>query len=577
MRGEAKQVRPRSPDRGRPRSGRDEALAGAIAAAVGVAGHLAALSGWWCLDDWGQLARAAGLAPAPAAWPARWLSQQAWWSLTWPVLGLDAAAGAAVRLALFAATVVLVVRIGRRHGLTPFAAGVAGLLFAATPLAFTPLVWASGIQELLGCLLLLAAYDRWRGGSRAAVAAAAVCGVLALGAKEAGLGLPVLLVLVPELRPWRLEPRRWRLVALAVLALAAVGEAILVLRHFDTTAGAAYSVGGPRTLAANLGGFGWWLVTVGARFVGQMTWARAGAGLAVFILWASVGVVARRHGRDLPLTGLVAALLSLAPALPLLHQAKPYMALTAGAWLALSLATLLPRRRQPAPWLLLVAAVPLALGVRHATTVRLADVGGPDHPGDPVVQAMALSRSACATIRAAAAENDRTRSIVVFQQHLRPGPAPAAAVDTPLRAALGDGWGPALVAGTTVPARWVTDLRDLPPQAAVFCETGQGLEDWGSPWTARINAGLIDLVVGKPREAATNLNEALREDDDVGRYRYDQAMLKLPKSVLYPRMEELRKWMRASGPEAGLTSGDMQRIASAVPTLVAKVLAAGND
>ncbi|MHB8079135.1 MAG: hypothetical protein ACYDIE_07765, partial [Candidatus Krumholzibacteriia bacterium] len=118
--------------------------------AAAVLGRLPALGAWWCLDDWGLLARAAGRLEAPAGFPARWVSQQAWWSLTWPLCGLHAAGQAWLRIAVHAVAAVTVARIARRAGLGPTAQLTAGLLLAATPVAFTSLYWAAGIQELLG-------------------------------------------------------------------------------------------------------------------------------------------------------------------------------------------------------------------------------------------------------------------------------------------------------------------------------------------------------------------------------------------------------------------------------------------
>ena len=52
-----------------------------------ILGRLPALGAWWNQDDWGLLARAAGLAGLDpvTGFPARWLSQHAYWQATWPL------------------------------------------------------------------------------------------------------------------------------------------------------------------------------------------------------------------------------------------------------------------------------------------------------------------------------------------------------------------------------------------------------------------------------------------------------------------------------------------------------------
>lgn len=101
------------------------ALAGAVL------GHLPVLGAWWCRDDWGLLARAAGLADRPQGLPARWLSQHLYWQATWSLWGLNPTPHAVVRLLLHGACALLVVRLARRGGLTTAGAALAGFVFAA--------------------------------------------------------------------------------------------------------------------------------------------------------------------------------------------------------------------------------------------------------------------------------------------------------------------------------------------------------------------------------------------------------------------------------------------------------------
>ena len=143
--------------------------------------HAPALNTWWCLDDWGQLARAAGYISSPDGFPARFISQHLWWRLVWPILGLNAPFHAALRLIIHAAATLAVIRIGRKCGLCSLKQLCGGLLFAATPISFTVLFWASGIQEILAAVFSLWALERWTASGRTNVFLSgflAICSIL---------------------------------------------------------------------------------------------------------------------------------------------------------------------------------------------------------------------------------------------------------------------------------------------------------------------------------------------------------------------------------------------------------------
>jgi len=525
-------------------------LASLVVVAVACLARLPALGTWWCLDDWGQLARACGLAPGGGGFPARWLSQHLWWSLTWPILGLHAGAHAALRLILHALAAATVVCIARRAGLGPAGGLVAGLLFAATPIASTPLFWASGVQELLSGLLALLAVERWLAGDRLSLLLAGLFGIGSMLSKETGLGLPLLFAGLLGLRAGpRGGDRRWGWLVVCALLVVAASEALLVARHFATGANDRYSLAGGLVPLGNLGKFGWWLMTPGPVFTGQVTWALAGWGLAAFAAWAVWGVFAWRRGRPLPALALAAALLGLAPALPLVHQAKPYMAYPAAAAAALTLGELVKSRR-PLAWLpalggAVAAAVWGLVGMHFWIDNRAAD----GLPADSVVRAARTARETAEFIgsRLPAGGLARGTALVVFQQPLRPDAivrverlGDTAVVPTPRHTALEGATGLSVIAGTGVPARWTASLLDVPASAFVFCESGTGLEAWGPTGTALLYAAAVDILGGNDEPARAELLRAAALGEDLGRFHYDQKAIGVPAPVLLRKARAFR-------------------------------------
>lgn len=486
-------------------------VAAALVFGAALIARLPALRGWWCLDDWGQLAGAAGLVPPGGA---RWVSQHLYWVLMRPVGGLDPLVYAATRLLLHGLGAVAIVRIGRHAGLPPRGTVLAGLLFAAGPIAFTPLYWASGIQELLGGVLALVAVERWLAAGRTGVGLAAVAGVLSIFSKEAGYGLPILfaLLLLTRSGPPRTS-RRGAWVAVALLGVAAFVAGRLVLGHFARGAGDPYALGGPGHVLENLGKFGWWLGTPTPRFASRITWTVVGGGAALWLAWAGYAAFAWRRGQRLPAGALAAALLSLAPALPLVNQAHPYLAYSASAAGALTLATLLPRRGRLPVWTAVAAAVVAAAWGWWGMETRLANRTERGWPADPVARGCVVSRQAAAVIRGAAEAGPT--GLVLLQPPLDAAQAarsrldPAGAVTASARwTALGGDLGPRLLAGPAVPVRWTTGLADLQPGERVLCESAKELRDWGGPDTALFYAALLDLGLGHFDRATAHLQRA---------------------------------------------------------------------
>lgn len=526
----------------------------AVVLLVAVLGRLPALGGWWTMDDWGLLSRAAGLDAAPAGLPARWLSQHLWWAVTWPLFGLSADAQAVLRLALHALSAALVLRIGARLKLGAGGRLLAGLLFAGSPLVFTNLYWAAGIQETLAVVCSLAAVERWLSRGRFALPAAAGWVLASLLAKETGLGLPLLFAAVLAVQTRRdrtaAAPAVW--LVILFLTLAAVVETVLVMRHFATGPGDLYELGGPVRILTNLGMFGWWLMSPGPVLAGTLNAPMVGAGWLLFVLWAAWAVRAWRRDDRRPAALLLACALALAPALPLHHQVKPYLATLAAAAGALALGVLVSRRWQPRPAvmaaLVLVALVWSFGGMR----LRLANRNELGFPADPVVRATSLSWQATQLIRELPwppGTDKAERELVLLQ-------VPVAAESRRDAARLGERWiaeselyralggtrGPTLVTGGTMHVSWVNALTAAPATAMVLCEDGTGLKMWGLLPQASLYAALTDVGLGDFSRARAHLLRAAAEHDKTVSFVWDEGLMIIPLKMVLDNKEAFIDW-----------------------------------
>ncbi|MFT5316393.1 MAG: hypothetical protein ACI9UK_002239, partial [Candidatus Krumholzibacteriia bacterium] len=205
-----------------------------------------ALESYWCLDDWGQLARSAGMLAREPGLPARWLSQDLWWTLTWPLFGLNAVAHTVLRLLLHGLSAVIIARIARQSTGRPNTGLIAGCLFAASPVAFTPLYWASGIQELLAGVLALAAVERWWFGGTKRWILATGLGIASILAKEPGFGLPILFAMTLwwGYRKQDIKPQFGSLLAIGALLVAVGYESVALFQRFSTGEADPYNTGG---------------------------------------------------------------------------------------------------------------------------------------------------------------------------------------------------------------------------------------------------------------------------------------------------------------------------------------------
>ena len=532
---------------------RDLMLVGAVVA-VAILGRLPALGAWWALDDWGLLARAAGWETGTAEWPARWLSQHLWWRLVWPVFGLEANAHAVLRLLLHAASAALVVRIGARAGLGAGGRYLAGLLYAASPLAFTPLYWAAGVQELLAVVCALAAVERWLAPGARNAFAAGLWALASILAKEPGLGLPVFLALLAHGGARRRSgpgtgPAAWTM--LVFLVLVAVCEGWLVVRHFATGADEAYRTGGPGLMVANLTTYGWWLISPGPIFASRISWPMSGAGAALFILWGVWAAWSWRRGDRTPAALLLAAVLALGPALPLRQQIRPYLALLPAAALALAVGHLVPRRWTPRTVVVVLLAVVAATWSFGGMRVRLDNRNEMGFPADPIVRATSLSWQATRLMRhlpwPAGTTDERT--LVLLQIPVAPGAARAAEeagegqVDaTELHLTLGGDRGPRFAAGEGIEVRWANALYGAPADALVLCEFGEGFRIWGPTPNAVLYAALTDVGLGEYQRARRHLIRGAALADETISFVWDEGQMVLPLAMVLERKESFVDW-----------------------------------
>ena len=264
------------------RDGRSSTAArdGLFVLAAAILGRLPVLGAYWTRDDWTLLARAADLIDgAPVPW--RFVSRELWWDLLYPVFGLAVDPWTWTRLLLHGAAAWLTWRLARRLGLGRPAALSAGLILAATPLAFAPLYRASGVQELLGATLALLAIERLLAGGRAGSIAGLAAGLAAVFSQETALWLgPFVLALGLGGDPAK---RRGRVATGAFLSAAALLEAAWLMRGLS---------GGPgpgldtlRSLPETLALGGWWLISPRPGTVLETGPLVALGGLSIWFLW----------------------------------------------------------------------------------------------------------------------------------------------------------------------------------------------------------------------------------------------------------------------------------------------------
>jgi hypothetical protein len=300
-----------------------------VVLAVGALVHWPALRTFFAQDDVTFLARAMGLEPTP--WSlARPLSTGVTWRAAHALFGLNPLPYHVLNLVLHLTSAALVAAIGGRLGLRRGGSLAAGLLFAATPIAFTPTHWASCIQEILATIFSLVAFWLWlvgrERGSIPLLWAGALTGVAAVLSKENAVLLPVVLVAAnlgtTQTRPWRV------IVPQATLMLVFVVAYLATLRPGDSLGGAAYSRDfSPGFLIANFATYLRWCVSPHVPVPDLHAIASPAAlpvGAAVVLVLAALIWMTRRKPPHPETVGIVWFLAMLAPVLPLAHHTYLY-------------------------------------------------------------------------------------------------------------------------------------------------------------------------------------------------------------------------------------------------------------
>ncbi len=517
-----------------------------------VLGHMPALGAWWNQDDWGLLGRAAGLLESAGGFPARIVSQNFYWDLTWPIFGIHADPHTWLRLVLHGFCAILVTRIARRAGLTRFSRLIAGLLVAATPLVFTPLYWAAGIQELLGAVFALGAVDHFLGASRKNLLWATLLAVLSMLSKEAGLGLPVLfmVMLLMGLGP-KLKDRALAWALCAFLLLVAIFESILVIQHFSTSSGNPYALGGLTAITNNLGTMGWWMLSPGPLLADTLLWPQAAAGAMLFVLWAFWGFVQYQQGKHLPLLTLIAGLGSILPALPLDHQMHPYLGYLAICAGAVAISSLLPRHwKSSSPIFVGLTLLAAAWGFFSMET-RLSQRDEAGLPADPVVQATSLSWQISRMLpQLPLARTKNNKLAVTFLQ------IPTTGNQMEMADRLGERWvsgtrmhesmggvlGPQLILGKDVQVDWTNALFNNPGDALVLCEMGPSFRHWGNTANASLYAALADIGMGRFERARKHLIRGATLNDETMVFAFDPGQMAVSLDLVLARKEEFIDW-----------------------------------
>jgi len=517
-------------------------LGSLLSALAAVLGHLPVLGAWWNRDDWGLLGRAAGLVAADG--PARWFSQDLYWSALWPVFGLDPTPWAVSRLLLHAGIAVLAHRLAwKRLGLSPGSSLVVGLMIAWSPLSFTPLHWAAGVQELLGLVLALAAFDRIAAGGRS-LAAGLILGVAAILSKENALALPLIVLGLTAGGAFDQAHRRGRWLVGLLLLVAAITEGWLVLQHFDHGDGLSYDIGSIASIPLNLCQYGWWLASAAWPWPTARWFAGTGlVGLAFWAGWSWFVLRRLKRGDRRPLVLLGVAVLTLAPALVLRTHLFPYLAIAAWVPLAMTVGIALEHRSRlvstKAAVVLTLIAVLVGWG---GTTARIKMRDAQGLPLDPSVRGAAMAHHGLEIF--VSLPIPAPDGLIIVQPNTKRGDGVR---PSEWFGALGGELGPRLALPDGPSVRWRSDLEHLPAQAIILAENDRALVYWGPPTQARLLLALVRIGQGRHNEAVDLLLRTLTYADDTVPVMLHPALLTVPPEDVRARVPGFLATVDASG------------------------------
>ncbi len=469
--------------------------------------RMPAFNSWWCLDDWGQLSQAANIHVPPSGFPARWLSQYLVWDLFYSVFKLNFTLHTVIRILIHSSSAVLVFKIGKKFHLSQFSSFFAGILFGVATVSFTTVYWASGIQELLATFFGVFSLERWLcNRSKRSILASFVLFLASVLAKESAMALPLILgALQIFVFPHRFSHSTFRWTILFAMVLIVVGESHLVLNHFATAKGANYELGGIETIIMNLGKFGWWIFSFSPIFPPNLTTFTTAMGICFFLVWGGWSLVSIFRNNPFPLITLIWVVFGLSPALPLIKQTHPYLAYFPIIAFCLLIGQLLPKsfpgQRKSIPIFIVVAVF---WGIWSMQT-RISNTNINDRPADPVVFSAKLSREAIQLLATTDAINymNSGHDIVILQPPISIAQAEKASdlgdhyiSNSALSSSLGGILGPQLYFGPETHFQWVNSLISIPVQSRVFCESGNGLLNWGSCWEGLLYATVVDISFG---------------------------------------------------------------------------------
>jgi hypothetical protein len=309
--------------------------------------HGSAVAGFFAADDLDFLARARGLDPTPWGW-ARPLPGQLRWQLFTSWFGMRPFPHLLLAWLLHAGSALLVARIALLAGLGRWSAITAGVLVAASSIAYTSTHWASGLGEVMAAAFALGAlalHLECRHRQRPALAWLA--GASAVGAvlsKESAVLLPLAVFAFDRMVPVRSAGRGAlrEVVCLGGLAgLLVVGSWIT----HPNVAGEAYALSAsPAAWVTNLCTYGAWLVRIADPIRDRTAIADPallGWGLVLFAAWLLAAWSERARELRPVTAGLAWFALLLAPVVPLASHSYLYYLVAPSAGFALAAGVLL--------------------------------------------------------------------------------------------------------------------------------------------------------------------------------------------------------------------------------------------